>query len=135
DDLSPALYEEQPDPVEAASEFPPDADTAEPVDVHMAEIAAPESTLPSFLSDYAPPVATSSESMAEPEPDPAPEPTSPKPRIVDVPDDPDPETLMVEPSALSKLAHVDRLTDAQRKMLRPLVAQLTALRDQMANSR
>jgi DNA-binding transcriptional MerR regulator len=57
------------------------------------------------------------------------------PRIVDVPADPDPATLEVSPSVLSKLAHVKRLTPEQRSAMRPLLAQLTALRDHMASVR
>ncbi|MEL6466102.1 MAG: MerR family transcriptional regulator [Pseudomonadota bacterium] len=80
------------------------------------------SGLPSFLSDY----ATSANE---------PTPAAPRPRVIDVPDDPDPSAIDVAPSALSRSIAVTKLTDVQRDMLKPLLAQLTALRDQMASNR
>lgn len=65
---------------------------------------------------------------------PASEPVKPKPRIVHVPDEVAPESLDVAPSALTKASRVKQLSPAQRSALRPLLAQLTALRDQMAGA-
>ena len=62
------------------------------------------------------------------------EPPLPRPRIVDVPEDVDPETLKAAPSILSRIAHVRHLTGAQRTALRPILAQLTALRDKMSQT-
>ena len=57
-----------------------------------------------------------------------------RPRIVDVPDDAVINEAAITPSALSKSAQLDHLTPEQRDAIRPLVAQLTALRDQMTGS-
>lgn len=65
---------------------------------------------------------------------PAPEPPEPKPRIVEVPDAPDPASIKVAPSALSKVARIAQLHPEQRDAIRPLLVQLTALRDQMASA-
>lgn len=97
--------------------------------------AEPAATLPSFLSDYAEPTNTDEEPVAAQAQDAEPDVATPKPRIVNVPDDADPETILVAPSALSKAAGLTHLSDAQRNMIRPLLAQLTALRDQMASNR
>ncbi|KIC48607.1 MerR family transcriptional regulator [Tateyamaria sp. ANG-S1] len=104
-----------------------------PVAAPQEEVDAPapaDTGLPSFLADYAAPA----EETIEPEPEPE-EPARPVARVVDVPDDPDPATIPVAPSALSKAAGLTHLSDAQRDMIRPLLVQLTALRDQMANNR
>ena len=83
--------------------------------------------LPSFM---APPEAEGDAGEAEAT-------ASPKvPRIIDVPDDPDPATLEdVKPGALGLAAQTASLTPAQRETIAPLVAQLTALRDRMAGAR
>ncbi|WP_299042258.1 MerR family transcriptional regulator [uncultured Tateyamaria sp.] len=137
-----------------AQEEAPESTTAEPQ-----QADAPSHGLPSFLSDYAPDavapdkaesdeVVTSTDEPAPPTPlpdDPVAEDESgvavdetaaaPVPRVIDVPDDPDPDIIAVAPSALSKAARLTQLTDAQRNVIRPLLAQLTALRDQMASNR
>lgn len=89
----------------------------------VSEDEAKVSVLPSFLSA---PMSVS-ESQQEP--------ALSKPRIVDVPEDVDPETLNAVPSILSHVMHVRHLTAAQRSAVRPILAQLTALRDQMAQTR
>jgi len=85
-----------------------------------------------------PPIAADPAPIAEPVPEPvsrpAPEPTR-RARIVDAPDEVDLEGDDIAPSALTKAAMLDRLTPQQRDALRPLVAQLTALRDHMARAR
>ncbi|WP_261385649.1 MerR family transcriptional regulator [Tateyamaria omphalii] len=106
-----------------------------PAGAEESPAAAP--TLPTFLSDRGGSAnETDVPEDALPEAEPAPE-SAPLPvaRVVDVPDDPDPTTIAVSPSALSKAATLTQLSDAQRNMIRPLLAQLTALRDQMANNR
>jgi hypothetical protein len=87
-------------------------------------------TLPSFLTEKfgSAPAAPAPETVK-----PSPK-SNPKPRIVDVPQEADPETLEVAPSALSKSARLASLTPEQRRDLRPLLAQLTALRDQMSGA-
>ncbi|MEM8656148.1 MAG: MerR family transcriptional regulator [Pseudomonadota bacterium] len=100
----------------------PEEETADATDGDAAAESDPPTGLPSFLSDY----AAAPAEVASP---------APTPRIVDAPDEPDPERLKVAPSALSKAAAVTHLTDAQRDMIRPLLAQLTTLRDQMASNR
>jgi len=72
--------------------------------------------------------------VPEPVSRPAPEPTR-RARIVDAPDEVDLESDDIAPSALTKAVMLDRLTPQQRDALRPLVAQLTALRDHMARAR
>ncbi len=57
-----------------------------------------------------------------------------KPRIVDAPDE-RPDDTPILPSVLSRLRHVRALPPQQADDLRPLVAQLTALRDRMAAHR
>lgn len=64
----------------------------------------------------------------------APTPPKPKPRIINVPDELDPAAIDASPSALSKVARVANLRPEQRDAIRPLLVQLTALRDQMANA-
>ncbi|WP_147105703.1 MerR family transcriptional regulator [Tateyamaria sp. syn59] len=94
------------------------------------EPAKPARTgLPSFLADYA---APADEVAPDPEPEEA---APPRPRVVDVPDDPAPETIAVAPSALTKASRATHLTDGQRTMIKPLLDQLIALRDQMADTR
>ncbi|APX11646.1 MerR family transcriptional regulator [Tateyamaria omphalii] len=90
--------------------------------------------LPSFLADYAAPAEEVPETTEAETPE-AEEPVRPAAVVVVVPDDPDPDTIPVAPSALSKAARATHLNDAQRNMIRPLVAQLASLRDQMADNR
>ncbi|MEL6210220.1 MAG: hypothetical protein AAFR44_08595, partial [Pseudomonadota bacterium] len=132
-----------PEPMDAGPDLPPEDSPPPAVDTQKEEAPA-QAALPSFLSDYAAPEEPEAapEAPADvPEPEfsaadtPEAEPAAPAPRIVDVPPDPDPDSFAASPSALTKSAQVQSLTDAQRAMLRPLLAQLTALRDQMANPR
>ncbi|MEO0402540.1 MAG: hypothetical protein AAF214_09205 [Pseudomonadota bacterium] len=58
-----------------------------------------------------------------------------KPRVIDVPDDPDPDSFDVAPSPLTKVGTLGQLSPAQASAMRPLLAQLTALRDQMSGAR
>ncbi|WP_299552801.1 MerR family transcriptional regulator [uncultured Tateyamaria sp.] len=97
--------------------------------------AEPVATLPSFLSDYSGTTETEDEPDAAQAQDTEPAAATPSPRIVNVPDDPAPDSIPVSPSALSKTASLTHLSDAQRNMIRPLLAQLTALRDQMVSNR
>ena len=76
----------------------------------------------------------------EPTPEPAAEPVAeaapkPRPRVIDIPDETDTSSEDIAPSALTKAVMLRKLTPAQVNGLRPLVAQLTALRDQMARAR
>ncbi|MEO0765560.1 MAG: MerR family transcriptional regulator [Pseudomonadota bacterium] len=69
-------------------------------------------------------------------PEATPEPAAPpRPRIVDVPDDEGIVAADFSPTLLTRATTLRRLTPAQADALRPLVAQLTALRDQMARAR
>ena len=68
-------------------------------------------------------------------PAPAPDVTAPRPGIIDAPDDDAMTDADFAPSALTKASRLDRLTPAQRDAMRPLLAQLTALRDQMSGAR
>ena len=115
-----------PDP--AAAEPPADpAPEAEDAPAPDTLEASEPAGLPSFMT---PPDVT-----AEPEPEPEPEPAPRKPRVVDVPDAPDPATLAATPSALGLAGRANALTPAQRAAIAPLVAELTALRDRMASAR
>lgn len=90
---------------------------------------------PSFLTGRKQgPTETTPQNAAPSVEPPAPEPPKPKPRIVDVPDEPDPASIEVAPSALSKAARLTHLRPEQSDAIRPLLAQLTALRDQMASA-
>lgn len=91
---------------------------------------APEAT------ETPPPIAAAPDPapMAAPVPEPVPEPPR-RARIVHAPDEVDLEGDDIAPSALTRAVMLDRLTPQQRDALRPLVAQLTALRDQMARAR
>ena len=60
---------------------------------------------------------------------------APKPRIIDVGLLPDIADYADEPSALSALSKIDRLSLAQADEIRPLLARLTRLRASMANPR
>lgn len=94
--------------------------------------------LPAFLTGRRrePSPADGQQADATPPMTPPPaEPPKPKPRIVDVPDEPDPATISVTPSALGMAARITHLRPEQRGAIRPLLAQLTALRDQMASAR
>jgi DNA-binding transcriptional MerR regulator len=59
-------------------------------------------------------------------------PPAPKPRVVDAPDPPAEDQIDVSASLLATLARVKRIAPEQQKSLRPLLAQLAALRDRMA---
>ncbi|WP_299626012.1 MerR family transcriptional regulator [uncultured Tateyamaria sp.] len=135
----------EPEPEDASPIFahspegqPPAIDVSATPDVE--EPAAASTPLPSFLSrEFPVPDAPAHDPApaaqdTAPEPAPAP-PAAPRARIVDVPADPDHSTLEAAPSPLSRVSRVTRLTSSQRSALRPLLAQLTALRDQMASAR
>ena len=82
------------------------------------------------------PVADAPPMFAHSPPEPAPEPVAtPRPRVVDVPDDEGINAADFSPSILTRAATLRSLTPEQRDALRPLVTQLTALRDQMARAR
>ncbi|WP_299280625.1 MerR family transcriptional regulator [uncultured Tateyamaria sp.] len=112
-----------PEPI-AASAPEPAPETEPEVEPQIATEAPAEPapaethTLPSFLTEPL-----------------APAPTSPVARVVDVPDDADPASYEVAPSALTRVGQIDRLSPDQISAIRPLVAQLSALRDQMAGTR
>ena len=96
------------------------------------DVGEPELTEPAKVPEVETPQA------AAPEPEPAQEPEpeqTPRPRIVDAPDDVADADTEFTPSALTKASRLDRLTPAQRDAMRPLIAQLTALRDQMSSAR
>jgi DNA-binding transcriptional MerR regulator len=102
--------------------------------------AEPEGADPEVSEHDAPePVETAEVEAAQaaaPEPEPEPEPEqTPRARIVDAPDDVADADTEITPSALTKASRLDRLTPAQRDAMRPLIAQLTALRDQMSDAR
>ncbi|WP_227269405.1 MerR family transcriptional regulator [Roseobacter weihaiensis] len=67
-------------------------------------------------------------------PDPAPQ-EPPKPNVVDIPPVPDATEISVNPSALSALAKIKRLTPEQAHEIKPLLARLTRLRASMASPR
>lgn len=119
-----------------ASDAAPVEPVSEIVDAQTADVAeaeeTQETTLPSFVSDYVETTENGDTQEAREAMDAA-EPK--KPRVVNVPDDPEPDTIPVAPSALTQAAGLTHLSDAQRNMIRPLLAQLTTLRDQMASNR
>ena len=122
-------------PTDAATE----ADAADPADATEPAAEPEDVAEPEFVADpedIPASAAPEPDTRAEPEPEEdTPAVAIPKPRVVDVPDDPDPDSIAAKPSALTKATRVTQLTDAQRNMIRPLLAQLTALRDQMASNR
>lgn len=143
-DAPPPLFKHDETPSEAVDMHTPEApEPVDPPDAH--ETPKPVRDVPAFLTDRVkraqdtPVVPEPSVPVSEPAPEaadePEPAPVQLKPRVIDVPDDPAPDAMEVAPSALSKAARLTHLTDAQRNMVRPLLAQLTALRDQMASSR
>jgi DNA-binding transcriptional MerR regulator len=83
--------------------------------------------------DQAVPAFLSTSKMAEDTPiQDKPEAPAPKPRVIDAPDPPAEDQIDAQASTLSALARVKRLAPEQQESLRPLLAQLTALRDRMA---
>ncbi|WP_299369974.1 MerR family transcriptional regulator [uncultured Tateyamaria sp.] len=109
-----AVKEDAPTLPSFLQDAPPAEEPTAPTDTPLAQ--DPASELPSFMSK-----------------EPAPE--EPRARVVDVPDDPDPAHLDVVPSALTRVSRLTRLRADQRDAIRPLLAQLTALRDQMTSAR
>ncbi|MEP1198686.1 MerR family transcriptional regulator [Tateyamaria sp.] len=111
------------------------------------EDAPAEATVETGFADETPAEASTEASQSEPTPDTTPmfthtesdaepEPAAPpRPRIVDVPDDDGIDAADFSPSLLTQATTLRQLTPAQADALRPLVAQLTALRDQMARAR
>lgn len=124
-------------------------DAPAPADPEPAPEPAPEDTVeagpPMPEPDPEPAAAPRPETipsfLAEPsEPEPVPEtgedaPAPLRPQHVEVAPDPDYSSFAAHPSALTHAARLSQLSDGQREMLRPLLAQLTALRDQMASAR
>ncbi|MEL6449671.1 MAG: MerR family transcriptional regulator [Pseudomonadota bacterium] len=108
----------EPETVSVEAVEPEPEIAAEPVPA----TAAPTTPLPAFLTE---PLGAPAETPPAP----------PRPRIVDVPDEPDPDSVTVEPSTLTKVSKIAHLTPAQRSAIRPLVTQLEALRDHMASGR
>ncbi|MEL6617432.1 MAG: MerR family transcriptional regulator [Pseudomonadota bacterium] len=102
----------------------------------VADVASPEvksadpGALPSFLTGHSadPEAASAPDATAQPD-------AQPTPRIVDVPPDPDPAQLDAAPSALTRAVRARHMSDDQRNALRPVLARLAALRDQMAGAR
>ncbi len=125
----------KPAPEEPAAADEPIATDAAPADdpapkddiANETPAAAP---LPSFMTERSEPQEAE---MAAAEP--LQEDTAPRPANVDVPADPDYASFDAAPSALTHAARLSHINDGQREMLRPLLAQLTALRDQMASAR
>lgn len=60
---------------------------------------------------------------------------TPSPAVINVPDVPEDTFFAAEPSVLTKATRARSLSRTQREALRPLLDQLTALRDQMARTR
>lgn len=58
----------------------------------------------------------------------------PRPRIIDVPDENAADPDSFAPSAMTKAAQISHISANKRDALHPLLAQLTALRDQMAQA-
>jgi len=91
---------------------------------------------PSLDEPQSEPSSESAPMFTHTQSDAAPEPTAPpRPRIVDVPDDDGINAADFSPSLLTRATTLRQLTPEQADALRPLVAQLTALRDQMARAR
>jgi hypothetical protein len=146
--------EEEPQP-EAAPEEDVDASAEETLAQDEAQIeAAPEeppteaedpesvpAALPSFvrrpLQDRMVPAPAADDTPADPAQNEAPvtadpEPAAPKPRIIDLPPLPVEAEMPAAPATLSATARLRRLNSDQAKALKPLLAELTQLRDQMA---
>ncbi|MEP4555512.1 MAG: MerR family transcriptional regulator [Tateyamaria sp.] len=122
-------FEPIPDAVAAESEQPvpaPVVKTDAPAPIIDEQAPAPET-----VEQLAP------ESVVEPSPETVEQPAPVaivRPRIVDVPDDDNIDETGIKASVLTKSAVLSRLTPQQSDAIRPLVDQLTALRDQMANA-
>ena len=139
-DVMPPAPKSTPEPDPAFSDFETsapdqpedDATSPGPFDPPESDPDPEQDSLPMFA--HAPPAAPERVSEPEPEPEVEAAPT-PRPRIVDAPDEVDIEPGDIAPSVLTKAVMLRDLTPAQRDALRPLVSQLTALRDQMARAR
>lgn len=136
----------QPDP-QSMSKHEPDVEPEEMAEADM--MAEPEaaptnaSTLPGTpVPESEPTVSTESEVASSPAAAPgdrAPGPPTPTPpplraRVVHAPDDSAEALADIAPSALTRATLIRRLTADQALALRPLVAQLSALRDKMASA-
>ncbi|MFL4470969.1 MerR family transcriptional regulator [Tateyamaria armeniaca] len=141
---APEMWDDTPEPEEAPpAPAPADVETSAPEQASEEEAGpftepdadpAPEQdSLPMF--SRAPAAEPEQEPEPEPEPDEVEATPAPRPRIVDAPDDVDIDPADIAPSVLTKAVMARNLTPAQRDALRPLVAQLAALRDQMARAR
>ena len=136
---------ENPPMTQAASEASePAEDTSQPglpFGDPLPEVAPPatETGLPSFLhrpSRMAQPIEADPSPVEEsppPEEDATAEPTA-RPAIVDVPHTPDEADYAAEPSILSRAGRVSRISTQDAGAVKPLLAQLAALRDQMASA-
>ncbi len=138
DDSAPPVQDE-PEIADAAPDSPfPDPDPTLPDD-EAAQAAEDETTLPPvdpapMFQAYAPENVPQPQPAGEAEPAPVAA-FTPRPRVLDIPDEADTGNDDITPSVLTRATRINRLTPAQANALRPLVAQLTALRDQMARSR
>ncbi len=121
---------------DAPEEAPPaPAPEAAPEEAPEEAPTADAAALPAFLHRPAtPPVDTAHASAADSA---APEPADAarKPRIIDAPDPADEADIAVDAGPMAALSRLKRVSAAQAAEMRPLLAQLTALRDQMAGVR
>lgn len=116
--------EPEPEPPAAVDAEP---DLLTPQEAHIDEASAP-------VQDYDPETDVEAPSDTAPVFGTARD-APPRPRIIDAPDDAPLDGADLTPSLLSKTAMLERVTPAQADAIRPLLAQLSALRDQMARSR
>lgn len=116
--------EPEPEPPAAVDAEP---DLLTPQEAHLDEASAP-------VQDYDPETDVEAPSDTAPVFGTARD-APPRPRIIDAPDDAPLDDADLTPSLLSKTAMLERVTPAQADAIRPLLAQLSALRDQMARSR
>jgi len=123
---------DEPAPVEAApvEDIPASVADEPALNEDIAAQAPAAAPLPSFMTDRSAPQEAPVAATEQLQED-----TAPRPAIVDVPADPDYASFDAAPSALTHAARLSHINDGQREMLRPLLAQLTALRDQMASAR
>tara|TARA_R110000764_G_scaffold54764_1_gene119383 strand:- start:895 stop:2187 length:1293 start_codon:yes stop_codon:yes gene_type:complete len=124
-------------PAAALAENAPETSATEETPADTTPEATPESE-PDTPTENAVPAFLSTSKMA-PDPDaapaePAPAPT-PKPRVVDAPDPPAEDQIETTPGVLAALARATQIAPDHQNTLRPMLAQLTALRDRMASAR
>ncbi len=115
-------------PVAAATDTSPEPETT-PEDTTSDEAPLEETepnSVPSFLSASRMTPKTPADTTQN-------DPPAPKPRVIDAPDPAPEDQIAVQPGTLAALARIKRIAPDQRQALRPLLAQLTALRDQMVS--